>query len=84
MPNDSVKFRSQILNYTVEEEPIFSNISKYALTVLSLPCSNAYVERVFSIVTFMKDQYSNRMHLSMLDSIIMIKTHLQAKTCFIN
>ena len=71
-------FGAKALEHKVEEQKMFHNISTWALNVLSLPVSNAYVERIFSIVSFMKDKYANCMGLPMLDSLLLIKTHLQA------
>ena len=73
-----IQFWDSAANFEIEGEKLFSNISTYALNALSLPVSNAYVERVFSILTFMKDKCSNRMGLSMIDSLILDKQHLQA------
>ena len=63
---------------------VFKDLAEYALAVHCLPTSNAYVERVFSIVSFMKDKYSNRMGLPMLDSLLLLKTHLQAVIYLVN
>lgn len=71
----------EVGNYQIGGENIFPDIARYALNCLSLPTSNAYVERVFSIVNFVKDKHSNRMLTPMLDSLILIKTHLQADIC---
>ena len=52
----TIKFWAQVYEFQIEDEKIFKNIATYALKVLSLPVSNSYVERVFSIVSFMKDK----------------------------
>jgi hypothetical protein len=86
IPADPVEFWAFVAKYEVCGEKIFKDIADYALTVLSLPASNSYVERVFSIVSFVKDKYANRMSLGMLDSLLLLKTHLQASInlCFIH
>lgn len=78
IPTDPVTFWADVGEFQMSGEKIFSNIAGYALACLSLPASNAYVERVFSIVNFVKDKYSNRMLTPMLDALILIRTHLQA------
>jgi hypothetical protein len=78
VPEDPVKFWAQVRLYERNEEKVFLELSNYALSVYSLPCSNAFVERIFSTVTFLKDKYANRMNVDMLDSLLTIKTHLQA------
>ena len=81
IPTNSVAFWAGVGNFQIGGENIFPDIARYALNCLSLPTSNAYVERVFSIVNFVKDKHSNRMLTPMLDSLILIKTHLQADIC---
>ena len=73
-----IKFWAAVRAYELNNETIFKELADYALTCNSLPVSNAYVERIFSIVAFMKDKYANRMQISMLDSLLLLKTHLQA------
>jgi hypothetical protein len=74
----SVKFWAAVRSYELNNETIFKDLADYALTCNSLPVSNAYVERIFSIVAFMKDKYANRMQIPMLDSLLLLKTNLQA------
>ena len=66
-------------NYKFNDEYVFKEIADYVLTCHCLPVSNAFVERVFSIVSFMKDKYANRMKTEMLDSLLILKSHLQAE-----
>ena len=75
---ESVKFWAVLRTYELNGTAVFKVLADYALTVLSLPVSNSYVERTFSILTFMKDRFSNRMGLPLLNSLILLKTHLQA------
>ena len=51
----------------------------YCLACLSLPVSNAVVERIFSVVSAVKTKSRNRMTLSMLDAIIRIRTYLMER-----
>ena len=58
--------------------PVFTELAEYALAVYSLPCSNAQVERVFSIMTYVKTRLRNRIQVPMLNSILFLKSYLQA------
>ncbi|EZA56051.1 hypothetical protein X777_03876 [Ooceraea biroi] len=52
------------------------------LKLLSLPSSNAVVERVFSIMNIVKTNIRNRMLLITLDAILRIRLHFYANnTC---
>jgi hypothetical protein len=53
----------------------FNIIAEFALKILSLPMSNATVERIFSIMNATKDKLRNRMATEMLNSILTIKSH---------
>lgn len=77
-PDDPVVYWAHVKKHKILDQESFSCLATYALNVLSLPVSNAYVEKVFSLVTFFKDKYSNSMGLPMLDSLLLLKTHLQA------
>lgn len=50
----------------------FDNISKLVLGLLSLPFSNAAVERAFSIVNIVKDKLRNKMAVKMVEAILHI------------
>ena len=78
VPNDSVKFWSGVRSHRAGEKEIFLEMADYALGCLAIHVSNAYVGS-FSIVSFMKDKYANRMKIPMLDSLLLIKTHLQIR-----
>jgi hypothetical protein len=60
-------------------DPVLYDLSKFAMKLLTLPISNATVERVFSLVTSVKTKLRNRMGLELLSSIIRIKSVLDAK-----
>ena len=49
---EEVKFWSKELKYEVQGEKTFLVLSSYALACLCLPVSNAYVEQIFSIVSW--------------------------------
>lgn len=61
----------------------FKNISTLALIVLSLPLSNAVVERVFSGMNNVKSMSRNKLNMQMLNALLIIKFHLlfQNKCC---
>lgn len=60
-------------------ELAFENIAKLALSVLSLPLSNATVERIFSHMNVIKSKIRNRINLNLLDSIIRIRNYFHVK-----
>jgi hypothetical protein len=63
-------------------DPIFKELSEFALCLLSLPISNAVVERIFSIMNTAKTKIRNRMGQRMLVVLIRIKTHnAEKKVC---
>lgn len=51
----------------------FCNISKFALAILSIPFSNASVERVFSTMSIVKSKLRNRMQCKMVDAILNLR-----------
>lgn len=61
----------------------FFDIAQAALSVLSMPISNAVVERVFSVMNVVKHKIRNRMQLKMLNSVVTIRLWLncQSKCC---
>lgn len=54
----------------------YENISKFALALLTLPVSNASVERAFSIYGTIKNKLRNRLSLKMVQSIMMVRFSL--------
>ena len=77
IPKDSVKFWSMVRCYKdLENKHSFRELADYCLTCLSLPISNAYVEKVFSRVSFVKSKQRNSMSTKMLDSIVRVKSFL--------
>ena len=65
-----------LLERSDEVKP-YEVLARYALAALSVPVSNAIVERVFSHVTCVKNKYRNCMGLKMLDAIVRIRLHLR-------
>jgi hypothetical protein len=57
----------------------YKELAHYALNCLSLPVSNAVVERIFSHVTKVKTKLQNKISLEMLDSLLQIRTSLVLK-----
>lgn len=71
---DTVKFWAEVLRY---EDACGNNpfllLAKFAISLLSLPWSNAEVERVFSQVNIVKTKLRNRMNIDTLNSILCIR-----------
>ncbi|XP_063540742.1 protein FAM200B-like [Cydia strobilella] len=61
----------------------FENISKFAMALLTLPVSNASVERAFSTYAIIKNKLRNRLSLKMCQNIMMVRFSLQRdyKSC---
>ena len=80
---DSYKFWAYVCNFkTAGNKYIFRELALFVLTVLSLPSSNAVVERVFSVMNAIKSKSRNRMLLTLLVALLRIKTHFfSTKTC---
>ncbi|XP_051153643.1 uncharacterized protein LOC127276934 isoform X1 [Leptopilina boulardi] len=61
---------------------IFRDLASYALTLLSLPSTNAVVERVFLVMNSVKSKLRNKMGVPMLDSLLRVRCRFHAtKTC---
>ncbi|XP_053960547.1 uncharacterized protein LOC128864816 [Anastrepha ludens] len=79
------KFWAEVYNY---KDSTFTNpykeLASLALKILSLPWSNAEVERLFSQVNLIKTKLRNRMNCTVLSSILAIRYGLrrQGKCCF--
>ena len=81
----TIELWSEIFNYrdSADENP-FENVSKFALKCLSLPHSNADVERAFSQMNIIKSKLRNKMHVKTLNAILAIKYGLlrHGKCCY--
>ncbi|XP_074026139.1 zinc finger protein 862-like isoform X2 [Leptinotarsa decemlineata] len=51
----------------------FENIGKFGLAFVTIPISNATVERAFSIYNIIKNKLRNRLSIEMLQSIMMVR-----------
>ncbi|KAG7155691.1 putative hAT family C-terminal dimerization region-containing protein 13, partial [Homarus americanus] len=81
--SNTLKLWSEVANYrdATGENP-YHDLAEIALTALSLPHSNADVERTFSNMNFVKSKLRNKMKLSTLKAILTIKYGLKRQnTC---
>lgn len=62
----------------------FENVAKFATALLSLPFSNASVERAFSIYSILKNKLRNRLSPEMLQCLMMVRYTLQRQGSCIN
>lgn len=75
--NDMNAFWCYIYNHTnAIGSPCFRDLASLVLSALALPISNAFVERMFSHVTIVKSKLRNKISCDLLNSILMIKSHL--------
>lgn len=58
-------------------EPKYPNISKFALTLLTIPLSNASIERIFSQMNIVKNKIRNKLLVSTTESILLVRNCLQ-------
>ncbi|CAI6357873.1 unnamed protein product [Macrosiphum euphorbiae] len=81
--NDANLFWPKVYNYKdAGGNFAFRELSEFVLKGLSLPSSNAVVERVFSIMNTVKTKSRNRINANMLDALLRIKTtFISTKTC---
>ncbi|KAL4719405.1 hypothetical protein ACJJTC_015099, partial [Scirpophaga incertulas] len=83
--NSTLEFWAEVNQYknAAGNKP-FQELCDLALTVISLPHSNAEIERIFSAMNMTKSKLRNRMSLKSLNSILMIKYSLKRtnKTCY--
>lgn len=61
--------------------PIFQKLASFALRVLSLPFSNAYVERVFSVMNSTKSKERNSLRMHMLVAVLLVRLGLKKSGC---
>lgn len=81
---DTVKFWFEVAQYkNASHENPYKELVELAFTILTLPHSNADVERVFSLMNIVKNKLRNKMSLETLNSILYIRTGLKNldKTC---
>jgi len=53
----------------------YKEIALFALKCLTLPISNAIVERIFSFMAAIKTKQRNKMQLQMLDALLRLRVH---------
>lgn len=81
---NSEQFWVAVYNYTnAGGEYCFRELAASVLNILALPVSNAFVERVFSIMNCVKTKVRNRMGLKLLSAILLIRgcLHGDEKCC---
>jgi hypothetical protein len=76
--SDTVQFWAEVLKFSnaAGENP-YADLCDLAITVLSLPHSNAQIERVFSQMNIVKSKLRNRMALPTLNAILRIRYGLK-------
>ncbi|KAK3929678.1 Nitrogen permease regulator 3 [Frankliniella fusca] len=65
------------LKYVAGERP-FEALALMTLRALTMPISNAVVERAFSVMSCIKWRKRNRMQLKMIESLMRVRIHLKA------
>ncbi|KAH9363435.1 hypothetical protein HPB48_006029 [Haemaphysalis longicornis] len=76
--NDIASFWVEVLHFTdASGERCFKELAEFALSLLSLPLSNADVERVFSHMNLVKSRLRNRMRNEMLSAILHVRYGLR-------
>ena len=76
IPTDSEIFWRKVITIkNAAGYAMFIDISLFAVTMLSLPTSNAVAERTFSIMNIVKCKIRNKMQLSLLNAIMLVRTY---------
>lgn len=76
------KFWAEVFEYRNSAgQQQFGNIARFALAMLSLPFSNAVVERAFSIVNIVKNKLRNRMAVKTADAILRLRFNMPQGGC---
>ncbi|KAI8033105.1 hypothetical protein M5D96_014139 [Drosophila gunungcola] len=74
----TIEFWSEVLMYKdAGQNKAFEQLALYALHILSLPWSNAALERVFSQINMVKTKLRNKMNLKSLNAILRIRYGLR-------
>jgi hypothetical protein len=60
-----------------------SPVAKFGLAFVTVPISNASVERAFSIYNFVKNKLRNRLSIEILQSMMMVRLTLNRNVKFI-
>lgn len=83
-PKDTVNFWVLVRNYkNAAGINTYEDLVDLAITVLSLPHSNAEVERIFSTMNIVKNKLRNRLASMTLNSILLIRNQMKIlkQTC---
>ncbi|VEN44313.1 unnamed protein product [Callosobruchus maculatus] len=82
--NDTCEFWYEVLQYKDSDNVhIFKELAEFTLSILSLPHSNAEVERLFSMMNIVKTKLRNRLSLQTLNAILSIRCGMkrEGKCC---
>lgn len=82
--NDTVSFWAEVNEYTMSSGvKKFPNLSSLALSLLSLPYSNASIERIFSQMNVVHSKLRNRLSVRSVEAILQIRygLTLQSLNC---
>jgi len=60
----------------------FEALALFVIEALTLPVSNAVVERVFSFMNAIKGKQRNRLQMIMLEALLRLRVHLKVSTAF--
>lgn len=75
---DCIKFWNHVASVTnAANKPRFGNVSSLALALLSLPFSNATVERLFSLMNVVHSKLRNRLQVRSTEAILQIRYGLK-------
>lgn len=77
---DIVTFWSNVYDVkTGAGKQVFPDLARFVLAALSLPLSNAVVERLFSVLGIVKCKLRNKLSMEMLDALLRIRTHFHVR-----
>nr|CAI5851669.1 unnamed protein product [Callosobruchus analis] len=82
--NDTCEFWYKVLQYKDSDNVhVFKELAEFAFSILSLPYSNAEVERLFSMMNIVKSKLRNQLSLQSLNAILSIRCGLkrEGKCC---
>ena len=83
--NNTISFWSEVKSYRDAGGNIrFEEIANFVLKLLSLPWSNADIERVFSQMNIIKTNLRNRLHLQTVNSVLAIRYNFSVKFLLLN
>ncbi|XP_031338145.1 uncharacterized protein LOC116167034 isoform X2 [Photinus pyralis] len=81
IPEDTVEFWQKVITLkNAAGQLLYKDISLFAFALLTLPSSNAAVERSFSMMTIVKSKLRNQMMLNLLNSIVFIRAYFNVNS----